>query len=283
MWRKVRQERLTPRESAPSPRVSWPRHDNDDNDEGHHPMGNHRLRQRHRGEERAGLPEGRRLGAGRRHAARPRQGPGLREAPRRPARVRPGAGRDRRSRGRRRLRRHAAVEPLRAGAGRRRGRQALPRREADGDEPRRVRAHERRVPGGGRAAVCRLLPPRPAALPESPGTDRLWRHRRRFGRARQRLRAARARRGGVRLALRRGDRRRRPVPRPRVALPRSARLPARAGGGRGRPRRQHRRRLRRRGRHGRRAALRAWPRGHRRVELQRGPLDRHDRADGLAR
>ena len=68
--------------------------------------------------------------------------------------------------------------------------QALPRREADGDEPRRVRAHERGVRDGRRAVVRRLLPPRAAAIPEGARRDRRGAHRPHLGGARERLRAA---------------------------------------------------------------------------------------------
>ena len=82
-----------------------------------------------------------------------------------------------RSRGQRGLHRHAALEPLRArAAGGRRG-QAVPGREADGDDARRVRADERRLPRGRRSALRGLLPPGAPALPRGAAAAGLRRHR----------------------------------------------------------------------------------------------------------
>ena len=110
------------------------------------------------------------------------------------------------------------------------------------------------------------------------------RHRPGHGRARRAVRAARRRRAGGRLAVRPGGGGRRALLRPRLALPRPARLPARAD----------RRSVRLspsipaaayagRGRDGRRLPLRARHGRHGRVELQRRSvrgLDGVDRPAG---
>ncbi len=61
---------------------------------------------------------------------------------------------------------------------RRRGGQGGAGREADGDDPRRLPGDDRRLPAGEGPAVGRLLPPRAAALPQGPRTDRRRRDRR---------------------------------------------------------------------------------------------------------
>ena len=76
----------------------------------------------------------------------------------------------RRSRRRRRLRRDAAVEPLRARAQGRGGGQAVPGREADGHESRRVPSDGRGVSRAQRAAVGGVLPARAAAVPATCGS-----------------------------------------------------------------------------------------------------------------
>ena len=77
--------------------------------------------------------------------------------------------------------------------GRGRG-QALPGREADGDESRRVPSHGRGVPRRADAAMGRVLPARAAALPESARAAARERHRSADVGSRQSDRPARHRR-----------------------------------------------------------------------------------------
>ena len=180
--------------------------------------------------------------------------------------------------GRRRLHRDAAIESLRPCAEGRGRRQAVPGREADGDESRGVSSDGRGVPR------------RPA-----PSLGCVLTGARSRGSSKCASCCARARSGSLTsihvkvtdpLAtgeaakawrFNTGDFRRGPLSRSRLALLRHHRFCGRTDHRSRRFRAEHRRQLRRRGRHSHGVSDRRQSRGHRRVELQCARLCRLDR------
>ncbi len=110
------------------------------------PQGHHRLRRRHRGQERTGIRQGHELGAGRGHAAGRRARRRLRPAPRCRALARRRRRDPPRGRHRRGLRRDAAGYAPRLRRALRRRRQAGAGGEADGTRSRRVQGDDRCLP-----------------------------------------------------------------------------------------------------------------------------------------
>ena len=206
----------------PSRRAYDPAHAN-------RPLGNDRMRRRRRSEERSRVAEGRRARRSSRSCAAIGRRPRTTRAATTCRACMPSAD-DliERPRRRRRLHRDAALEPLRARAEGRRRRQAVPGREADGDESRGVPSDGRGVPRARRCplwvAYYRRALPRFLKVRE---LLRARRHRQADVDSRQRDRSARDRRGREGLALQYRDRGRGAVSRSRLALLRHHRFSGR--------------------------------------------------------
>ena len=99
---------------------------------------------------------------------------------------------DRRSGRRRRVRRHARPPSRRADDRGRGSGEARPLRKADGPQHRRMRSHDRGLPGPRRASRDRVLPALLSGRPANEGTPRRRRDRRSCVRADQRVRVVRS-------------------------------------------------------------------------------------------